>query len=118
MTIRILVIDDEPRWIEFAKSDLSKFEIVVAPDTETALAELEADQFDLVIASSRRLDVLEVIAEKHSDKRVVVTTVQPTTQEALVAYRLGAMRYFAKSFGRQDLFNRIREVIPASSGAV
>ena len=90
MKTRILIIDDEPRWIEFAKSDLNKFEIVVAPDTKTALAELEADQFDLVIASSRRLDVLEVIAQKYSDRRVVVTTVQPTTQEALVAYRLGA----------------------------
>ena len=108
MMTRILIIDDEPRWINFAKSDLGKFEIVVAPDTETALAELEADQFDLVIASSRRLDVLKVIAEKYSDKPVVVTTVQPTTQEALAAYRLGAMRYFAKSFGRQDLFDRVR----------
>ena len=27
---RILIIDDEPRWIDFARSDLSKFEIVVA----------------------------------------------------------------------------------------
>jgi len=117
MKTRILIIDDEPRWIDFAKSDLSKFEIVVAPDTETALAELETNQFDLVIASSRRLDVLEVIAEKYSDKHVVVTTVQPTTQEALAAYRLGAMRYFAKSFGRRDLFNRVEEVIPSSVGA-
>jgi len=114
MKTRILIIDDEPRWIEFAKSDLNKFEIVVAPDTKAALAELEADQFDLVIASSRRLDVLEIIAQKYSDRRVVVTTVQPTTQEALAAYRLGARRYFAKSFGHQDLFEHIKEVIPAA----
>ena len=58
---RILIIDDEPRWIDFAKSDLSKFEIVVARDIETAIDELEADQFDLVIASSRRLDMLDTI---------------------------------------------------------
>ena len=114
MKTRILIIDNEPRWIEFAKSDLGKFEIVVAPDAESALDELEQDQFDLVIASSRRLDVLEVIAEKYSDKRVVVTTVQPTTQEALAAYRLGAMRYFAKSFAHEDLFDHVKEIIPAS----
>jgi len=112
-----LIIDDEPHWLNFVKNDLGKFEVTVASDRETALAELEADQFDLVIASSRRLDVLKVIAEKYSDKRVVVTTVQPTTQEALTAYRLGAMRYFAKSFGYQDLFERVKEVIPVSANA-
>lgn len=117
MKARILIIDDEPRWVEFAKSDLSKFEIIVAPDAEAAIAELEANRFDLVIASSRRLDVLEVIAKKYSDKRVVVTTVQPTTQEALTAYRLGAVRYFAKSFSPRDLFKRIGEVISVSANA-
>ena len=120
MKIRILIIDDEPHWIDFVKNDLKndlgKLEIVVAINTEKALAELEKDQFDLVIASSRRLDALEVIAKKYSDKRVVVTTVQPTTQEALAAYRLGAIRYFAKSFSPRDLFNRIREVISTPAG--
>jgi len=117
MKTRILIIDDEVRWLNFAMSDLSRFEIVVAPDAETALAELEANQFDLIIASSRRLDALEVIAERYSDKRVVVTTVQPTTQEALAAYRLGAMRYFAKSFGHQDLLERIEEIIAPTNAA-
>ena len=117
MKTRILIIDDEPRWINFAKSDLPKFDIIVANDVKAALAELEADQFDLVIASSRRLDVLEVITQKYSGKKVVVTTVQPTTQEALAAYRLGAMRYFAKSLGRRDLLNRVKEAISASAGA-
>jgi two-component system nitrogen regulation response regulator GlnG len=117
MRMRILLVDDELHWINFAKSDLGKFEIVVAPDSETALKELEANCFDLVIASSRRLDLLQIIAEKYSDKKVVVTTMQPTTEEAIDAYRLGALRYFAKSFGRRDLFERIKEVISVSAGS-
>jgi DNA-binding response OmpR family regulator len=119
MTARILIIDDEPRWINFAKSDLSKsdaFEIVVAQDAETALSLLEDDQFDLVIVSSRRLDVLETITEKYG-KQVVVTTTKPTTQEALAAYRSGAARYFAKSFGDRYLFNHVREFIPRTTDA-
>ena len=116
MKSRILIIDDEPRWVEFVKNNLVKFEIVVAPDAKTALAHLEANRFDLVIASSRRLDILRIIAEKYSDKRVVVTTVQPTTQEALSAYRLGAIRYFAKSFNPLDLFKHIKEALPISVG--
>lgn len=112
MKFRILIIDNEPRWIEFVKHDLSRFEIVVAPDMETAISELEMDKFDLVIASSGHLDILEIIAKKFKEKRFVVTTVQPTTQEALDAYRLGAMRYFPKSFDSQDLIKRIHDVIP------
>lgn len=116
MSARILIIDDEPRWVNFAKNDLSTFDIVVAQDAETALALLEDNQFDLVIASSHRLDVLQTITEKYG-KRVIVTTAKPTTQEALAAYRSGAMRYFAKSFGDEYLFNHIREFIPQSSDA-
>ncbi len=117
MKARILIIDDEPHWLEFARRDLGQFEIVVAPDTQTALAELKANRFDLVIASSRRLDALEIIAREYSDKRVIVTTVQPTIQEARAAYRLGAVRYFPKSFSPQDLFKRVGEVISASARA-
>jgi DNA-binding response OmpR family regulator len=112
MSIRILIVDDEPRWIEFAMNDLSRFEIVVASNRDAALDELEADDFDLVIASARRLDVLRVISEKYADKRVLVTTVRPTTQEALDVYRLGAVRYIPKSFGRKDLSARVEEVLP------
>jgi DNA-binding NtrC family response regulator len=41
--------------------------------------------------------------------------VQPTTQEALQAYRMGAIRYFPKSFSQQDLLNNIKEVLPKKS---
>lgn len=112
MKVRILIIDNEPRWLDFVKNDLHKFEIVVAPDTKTALAELKKDKFDLVIASSKNLEILETISEKYSDKRVVVTTVQPSTREARDAYRLGAVRYFSKSFNPKDLLNHVKDVIP------
>ena len=114
---RILIIDDEPRWIDFAKSDLSKFEIVVARDIETAIVELEADRFDLVIASSRRLDMLDNIRRRFADKRVVVMTIQPTTQEALTAYRLGAIRYFPNPSAGVTCSSHVREVIPVSANA-
>jgi DNA-binding NtrC family response regulator len=108
---RILIIDDEPRWIEFAKDALEKFKIEIAPDLETALAKLEDNRFDLIIASSRRLSVLEVIAERYPDKRMVVATVRPTTREAINAYRLGALDYFAKSFLPRDVANKVNEAI-------
>ena len=115
MSIRILIIDNEPRWINFARSDLGGFEIVVAPDIDTAIKELEQDQFDLVIASSGYLATLEDISKRFADKQVVVTTVKPSTQEALDAYRKGAKRYITKSFREQDLLKNIRELVPLSN---
>jgi DNA-binding response OmpR family regulator len=113
MTIRILIIDNEPRWINFARTDLGGFEIVVAPDLDTARKELEADQFDLVIASSGYLSILEDISKNFSDKQVVVTTVKPNTREALDAYRKGAKRYITKSFREKDLLKNVRELVPS-----
>ncbi len=115
MKTHILIIDDEPRWISFAKSDLAtSFEIIVVPDADAALAELEAGQFSLVIASSHWLDALKDIGQKYVGKPIVVTTVQPTNQEARSAYRLGARGYFAKSFNSDDLFDEISKVIPTA----
>ncbi len=114
--IKILIVDDEPRWVEFARKDLSNFAIVVAKDKQTALERLEENDYDLVIASARRLDVLEEIRKKRAQKRVIVMTIQPTTTEALNAFRLGATRYLPKSFSPQELLSRVKEIIPSSFG--
>lgn len=109
---RILIIDDEPRWIDFAKSDLRNFEIVVIKNTKSALTRLGSRSFDLVIASSRRLDTLDLVKKKYANKPVLVTTVRPTTKEALSVYRLGASRYVTKTFRPQGLLEQVKEVIP------
>lgn len=114
MNIRILIIDDEPRWLDFAQRDLGGFEIVIARDINTAIAELEEDQFDLVIASSGYLPILDIISQRFADKRVMVTTIKPSTQEALEAYRNGAVRYVEKSFSDQVLRKNVYDLVQAS----
>ncbi|MBE2224643.1 MAG: response regulator [Anaerolineae bacterium] len=114
MKLRILLIDDEPRWIEFARRDLESFEIVVATSQEEAEAELEKDRFTLVIASSRWLSVLELIRDKYADKQVMVTTIKPTPEEALNAYRRGAVDYIPKSFANQELLEHVKKVVPTA----
>lgn len=112
--MRILLIDDEPRWIDFARRDLESFEIVVAKGLDEAVAELEQDQFDLVIASSRWLRVLELIREKYAEKRVMVTTIRPTPEEALSAYRNGAVDYIPKSFADRELLEHVKKAVPTA----
>lgn len=115
MRTRILIIDNEPRWIEFAENDIKGCDIVVASNIDMALGELEKDQFDLVIASSGYLEILESISKRFADKQVMITTVKPSTREALDAYRKGAERYITKSFHKQDLHNDVRNLIPEST---
>jgi DNA-binding NtrC family response regulator len=110
--LRILIIDNEPRWINFAKHNLTSFEVVAVANAKKALTELKKKQFDLVIASSRQLNALETIREKYAKKPMIVTTVDPTSQEARTAYQLGARRYFTKSFNHKDLLEQIEGVIP------
>lgn len=112
MNTRILIIDDEPRWMEFAQDDLGMiFEVEVATDLETARTKLKNNRYALIIASSRRLDVLEAVRKEYPQKRIVVATGQPTTREAINMYRLGALDYFAKDFRRDVVSQKIRDAI-------
>ncbi|MBI1881078.1 MAG: response regulator [Chloroflexi bacterium] len=112
MKTRILIIDDEPKWMQFARDDLgTSFEVEVATDLETALTKLKENRYQLIIASSRRLDVLEAIRAAYPEQRLVVATGQPTTREAINIYRLGALDYFAKDFRSEVLSQKIREAI-------
>jgi len=109
---RILIIDDEPRWLDFTKDNLgTAFEIEVATDLETALAKLKENNYDLIIASSRWLDVLQAISLDYPEERVVVATGQPTTREAITVYRFGVLDYFAKDFRREVVSEKIQEAI-------
>jgi len=112
MIPRILIIDDEPRWIDFAKSNLgTAFEVEVATDVVMTLAKLKENLYGLIIASSRRHDILKAINEKYPEKRFVVATGQPTMREAIDMYRLGALDYFAKDFRREIVSKKILEAI-------
>jgi len=116
MNARILIIDDEPRWSDFLKDNLRPFDVAFAADAKTALSLLQIHQFDLLIVNARCLDVLETIRAIYPNERIVVVTVQPKNDEALRAYRLGAVRYFAKSFSRHDFLNHVKELTPAFAG--
>jgi DNA-binding NtrC family response regulator len=118
MKIRILIIDDEPRWINFVKQEFGAFEVVVAKNTEEARHCLEEDMFTLIITSARWLKMFqemgEIFSQKYSDKTVVVT-ITPNIDEALQVYNLGVVLYIPKSFGQHELFMKIKEVIPEKS---
>ena len=107
----ILIVDDQPEWLEFAKDELREYKLEVAENSEAALHKLEKDRYDLVITNMRRLDVLQAIAEKYSENHFVVMTISPSTREAATAYRLGAMDYFPRSFRPQSVLAVVEEAM-------
>jgi DNA-binding NtrC family response regulator len=108
----LLIIDDDPGWIEFAEVDLGEtFEVSVATDLENALTRLRQNRYDLIIVSSRRLDVVERIHTQFPQERIVVATGQETVGEAINAYRLGVFDYFAKDFRSKIISQKLNEAI-------
>jgi DNA-binding NtrC family response regulator len=111
-THRLLIVDDDPRWIQFAEVDLGEaFEVNVATGLENVLARLRQNHYDLIIVSSRRLDVVKLIHTQFPQKRVVVATGQETVGEAINAYRLGVYDYFAKDFRSEIISQKLDEAI-------
>ncbi len=111
MKQRILVVDDQQEWIDFLKAELQAYDLIVAQSSDVALRQLQEDDFALVIANVRRLDVLKAIAEKYPNEHVVVMTVSPTTREAATAYGLGALDYFIRSFKPKTILLQIERAI-------
>lgn len=111
MKQRILIVDDQPEWVEFAKDELREYKLEVAENSEIALQKLEKKHYDLIISNIRRLDVLQAIAEKYPENHVVVMTISPSTREAATAYRLGAMDYFPRSFRSQSVLAVVEEAM-------
>ncbi len=112
MATRILIIDDEPRWISFIKNDLgTSFEVEVANNLKTVLTKLRENHYKLIITGSNCLDILKAFNKKYPEKRVVVATGQPSTDEAINAYRLGVFDYFPKDFRPEVISEKIYDAI-------
>ncbi len=89
MTHKILIIDDEPRWLAYWQAQGVD---TVSPQEATT----QSTGYQIAIVGSRFLSCIPVL--RQNGVAVLVATWQPTTQEAKLAYRAGAVEYLTKSF--------------------
>lgn len=99
--MKILLVDDEPRWIKFIKSVFGKM-------VDISLS-VKDNGYDLIILSSRMLDKAQDIKDDF-----IIVTGQPTTKEAIKAYRLGAKDYISKDFRESVILRKCMDVINES----
>jgi len=104
----ILVVDDEPSMQEFLEIFLRRegFSASTACDVASAAAQLDCDDFDLVITDLQMpggsgLDLLRDVQARNAagaDTLVVVMTAFATTETAIEAMKEGAYDYISKPF--------------------
>ena len=122
---RILVVDDERSlrrtFALFLRDD--GHEVETAEDVDQALATLEAaggeaapGQFDVVVSDiilPRRsgVSLMEAIAERWPDIKVILVTGEPTVETAASAVRSGAYDYISKPVSS----SKIRKVVASAA---
>jgi DNA-binding response OmpR family regulator len=113
--MRILVIEDEIRLSRHISSALMEagHDPVVIHDGETALGELEAQTFDLVLLDvglpgMDGFEVLRRMRAKNMSHRVLILTARGELNDRVTGLQLGADDYLAKPFAMQELLARVR----------
>jgi len=115
---RILVVDDE----EIARKNLAhilmkeNYEVVTRPDAESALQDLSAAEFDVVLTDLRMgklggMDLLETVKKRHPETRVIIITGYATVPSAIDAIKKGAYSYIAKPYKLDEVRDTVRQAL-------
>jgi two-component system KDP operon response regulator KdpE len=113
---RVLVVDDEPQILRALRTGLRArgYDVLTAPNGETALDHLTHVAIDLVILDLGLpgIDGQEVIKRLRawSDIPVIILSVRENQDEKVEALDSGADDYVTKPFAMDELFARMRAV--------
>jgi len=116
MAIRVLVVDDDPQIRRAVSTSLRArgYEVSTATDGETALEQLIAGQFDLVVLDLGLpgIEGHQVIKQLRTWSRVpvIVLSVREAQDEKVGALDAGADDYVTKPFAIEELLARMRAV--------
>ncbi|MDX6505186.1 MAG: hypothetical protein QOE29_2311, partial [Gaiellaceae bacterium] len=113
--MRILVVDDEPRILEFVARGLEAegFAVDSAGDGAAALEAAERVAYDVVVLDLLlpRLDGLTVLRELRQRRPrlpIVILSARSDLATKLRGFQLGASDYLAKPFSLDELIARVR----------
>ena len=115
--IRVLVADDEPRYVRAIQFNLeaSGYEVLAALDGQTAVTLAAAEQPDLIILDIRMpgLDGYEACRQirEFSTVPIIMLTALAEESDKVKGLDAGADDYVTKPFGAQELLARVRAVL-------
>ena len=117
MSRTILVVDDEPRFVELARDYLEHagFRVITANDGRGALDVARHDRPDLIVLDLGLpgLDGLDVTRELRRDGSIpiVMVTARDDELDKLLGLELGADDYLTKPFSPRELVARVKAVL-------
>ena len=119
---RILVVDNEEWVVQAVRRYLeaAAFEVVVAYDGPTALAQFETHQPDLIVLdwmlpALDGLSVAERIRER-SNVPIIMLTAKTAEEDRLEGFQTGIDDYVVKPFSSRELEARVRAVLRRAAG--
>jgi DNA-binding NtrC family response regulator len=119
---RLLILDDEEDMLRLLKRSLSSdlaCRVDTASDAYQALALLDRDHYDLVLADIRMpamdgMEFLDRIKQNHNDLTVVMMTAYGTIDLAVQAIKKGAYDFITKPFEHDKLLHLLGKALERS----
>lgn len=121
---RILIVDDEPRYLKAIKINLesSGYAVVLAQDGQRAVDLAQSENPDLIILDLRmpRMDGYEATQRirRFSSAPIIMVTALAEDHDKVKGLDLGADDYITKPFGVDELLARIRAVLRRSESDI
>jgi len=117
MPTRILVVDDEPRYLRLLEANLKtkEYEVFTATDGEEALESFSANPVDLILLDVMLpgMDGFAVCQRirQFSNVPIVMLTAKGEEQDRVRGLDVGADDYLVKPFSVMELLARVRAVL-------
>ena len=117
MSTRILIVDDEPRYLRLLEANLltEEYEVFTATDGEEALESFSDNPVDLILLDVMlpRMDGFAVCRRirQFSNVPIIMLTAKGEEQDRVRGLDVGADDYLVKPFSVMELLARVRAVL-------
>jgi DNA-binding response OmpR family regulator len=117
LSTRILVVDDEPRYLHLLEANLQTkdYEVFTATDGEEALESFSVNPVDLILLDVMlpRMDGFAVCQRirQYSNVPIIILTAKGEEQDRVRGLDVGADDYLVKPFSVMELLARVRAVL-------